>query len=123
MTLVTLAQAPTFTRDGFVFRPLAVPSRGSAELAVWSLEVRPEARSEPHTVDREEVFVLHEGRAVVEVGGVVHELEPGDAAIAAPHTPLRVHNPGPVPARLTVCTSKGIRGTVGDTTIDPPWAR
>ncbi|WP_199434274.1 cupin domain-containing protein [Qaidamihabitans albus] len=123
MTLATLAEAPRFETAGFVFRPLAVPSRGSAELAVWALEATAGAWSEPHTVDREEVFVLHEGRLVAEVGGVEHELAAGDALIVAPHTPLRLGNPAAGPAWLTVCTSRGMRGTVHGRTIDPPWAR
>ncbi|MEU3271313.1 cupin domain-containing protein [Saccharomonospora sp. NPDC006951] len=123
MTLATYADAPVFSNAGFVFRSLAVPSRGSAELAVWSLEAGPGATSELHTVDREEVFVLHEGRVIVEVDGDAHELGPGDAAMSVPGRPLRLRNPGAQPAWLTVCTSKGITGVVDGVTIAPPWAR
>ncbi|GAB3474396.1 cupin domain-containing protein [Amycolatopsis cihanbeyliensis] len=123
MTLARWAEAPRFDNAGFVFRSQAVPSRGSAELAVWALEAIPGARSERHTVDREEVFVLHEGGLVAEVGAAVHELAPGDALIVPPETPLCLHNPGERSARLTVCTSSGMRGTVHGRTIDPPWAR
>ncbi|PRX43576.1 Cupin domain-containing protein [Prauserella shujinwangii] len=123
MTLATLACAPRFENAGFVFRPLAVPSRGSAELAVWALEAPPGAESERHTVSREEVLVLHEGRMAVEVGDDRHELTPGDAVIVPPDTPVRLRNPADRPARLTVCTSRGMRGTVHGRTIDPPWAR
>jgi quercetin dioxygenase-like cupin family protein len=123
MALATLTDAPLIENAGFTFRPLAVPSRGSVELAVWALEVEPGACSERHSVDREEVFLLQEGRVVVEVGVDEHEPDPGDAVIVAPHTPLRLRNTGDVPARLTVCTSKGIRGIVDGAEIDPPWAQ
>ncbi|WP_216214519.1 cupin domain-containing protein [Amycolatopsis aidingensis] len=123
MTLARWAEAPRFDNAGFVFHPQAVPSRGSAELAVWALEATPGARSERHTVDREEVFVLHEGRLVAEVGAAEHEFTPGDALIVPPDTPLCLHNPGARSARLTVCTSRGIRGVVHGRTIDPPWAQ
>lgn len=123
MTLASFAGAPRFDNGGFVARSLAVPSRGSTELAVWSLEAAPGAVSERHTVDREEVFVLQDGQLVVEVGEQVHELRPGDAAIAAPGVPLRLRNATSAAARLTVCTSRGMRGTVNGKTIDPPWAR
>lgn len=76
MPLATLADAPTFSREAFTFRPLAVPSRGSSELAVWALEVAPGAVSEPHSLDREEVFVLHAGALAATVGGERHLLSP-----------------------------------------------
>jgi quercetin dioxygenase-like cupin family protein len=123
MTLASLADAPTFENLGFTVRPLAVPSRGSTELAVWTLEAAPGAASERHTVSREEVFVLQAGQVRAEVGDDVHVLAPGDALIVPPDTPLRLVNPGTEPARLTVATSKGIFGVVQGTTVNPPWAQ
>jgi len=123
MTLATLSEAPAIVNGGFVFRPLAVPSRGSSELAIWSLDVAPGARSDPHTVSREEVFLLRSGRISVEVGGEVHEPAPGDAVIVPPDTHLRLSNLGTEPALLTVCTSKGMLGSLNGQTIAPPWAQ
>lgn len=123
MALATLAAAPRFENAGFVFRPLAVPSRGSTELAIWALEASAGAQSERHTVDREEVFVLHEGAVTFEVGEAVHEPARGDAVLVPPGVPLRLLNRSGAAARLTVCTSRGMRGTIGTTTIDPPWAQ
>ncbi|MDT7725152.1 MAG: hypothetical protein QOI21_1728 [Actinomycetota bacterium] len=123
MTLATLSEAPTIENAGFVFRPLAVPSRGSRELAIWALEVAPGAQSDAHTASREEVFLLRSGRISVEVGDEVHEPAPGDAVIAPPDTHLRLRNPGSEPAVLTVCTSKGIQGRLNGQTISPPWAQ
>ncbi|GAB2960709.1 cupin domain-containing protein [Amycolatopsis acidiphila] len=123
MTLASLVDAPTFENLGFTFRPLAVPSRGSTELAVWALEAAPGAASERHTVSREEVFVLQEGRMRAEVGDETHELAPGDALIVPPDTPLCLRNSGAETARLTVATSKGVVGVVNGTSVNPPWAR
>ncbi|TLW90569.1 cupin domain-containing protein [Saccharomonospora piscinae] len=123
MAVVTRAQAPRFERTGFTFHPLAVPSRGSTQLAVWALDAAPGARSERHTVDVEEVFVLHDGAVTIELGDTAEPLSPGDAAIVPPDVPVRLHNTGEVPASLTVCTSAGIRGTVNGVSIDPPWSR
>lgn len=123
LTLITREDAKIFENAGFTFRPLAVPSRGSTELAVWSLTAAPGAASERHSVSREEVFVLHSGRMVAEIGDVRHVLRAGDAVILPPDTPGRLANDGAVAAELTVCTSKGIRGTIGEKTIDPPWAQ
>jgi len=123
MTLSTLSGAPVIENGGFVFRPLAVPSRGSRELAVWSLEVAPGAESDAHTASREEVFLLRSGTIAIEVGDDVHKPSPGDAVIAPPDTHLRLRNVGGEPASLTVCTSKGIQGTLNGQTITPPWAQ
>lgn len=123
MALASLADAPKFENSGLVFRPLAVPSRGSTQLAVWTLEVPSGAATERHTVSHEEVFVLQAGEARFEVGDAVHNLKAGDAVIVQPDTPLRLTNPGNAPARLTVCTSKGVLGTLNGKTIVPPWAQ
>ena len=114
MTLASLSEAPTIDNAGSVSRPPAVPSRGSAELAIWSVEVAPGAHSEPHTVSREEVFfLLRSGRVSVEVGDKVHEPAPADAIIVPPDTPLRLGNPRSEKALLTVCTSQGIQSQRG----------
>ncbi|TNC21418.1 cupin domain-containing protein [Amycolatopsis alkalitolerans] len=123
MPVVSLADAPTFQNHGFTFRPLAVPSRGSTELAVWALEAAPGAASERHTVSREEVLVVQEGRISAEIGDGKHELVPGDALIVPPDTPVRLANDGTGTARLTVATSKGMVGVIDGRTIEPPWAR
>jgi quercetin dioxygenase-like cupin family protein len=123
MTLASLAEAPMFENGGFVFRSLAVPSRGSRELAVWTVEAAAGAASERHTLSREEVFVLQSGRMRGEVGDEVHDLAPGDALIVPPNMPLRLSNPHDHPARLVVCTSKGMLGTINGRTIAPPWAQ
>lgn len=121
MPHATLADAPTFGRDGFTFRPLAVPSRGSSELAVWALEAAPGAAGEPHSLDREEVFVLLEGAVSATVGDAEHVLAPGDALIVPPGTPLALRNDAAGTARLTVCTSAGMQAQIGGDSFAPPW--
>ncbi|KAA9165479.1 cupin domain-containing protein [Amycolatopsis acidicola] len=123
MTVASLADAPRFENFGFVFRPLAVPSRGSTELAVWTLEMPPGATGERHTVSCEEVFVLQAGEVRFEVGDTVPDVAVGDAVIVPPGGSLRLSNPGSSLARLVVCTSKGILGTIKGKTIVPPWAQ
>jgi quercetin dioxygenase-like cupin family protein len=123
MPHATLADAPVFSRDGFTFRPLAVPSRGSSELAVWQLESAPGAASAPHTLDREEVFVVAAGRMRATVGAAEHVLAAGDALIVPAGELFRLSNDDPsAPAQLTVCTRAGIQATIGGETITPPWS-
>jgi mannose-6-phosphate isomerase-like protein (cupin superfamily) len=122
--LSTIADAPHFARDGFTFRPLAVPSRGSTELAVWALEVEPGAASEIHSMDREEVFVVVNGEVTATVAGREVAAGPGDAIIVPPHAAFQIRNAGGgEPAQLTVATSAGMQALVGGMPFSPPWAR
>ncbi|GAA0395416.1 cupin [Acrocarpospora corrugata] len=124
MSTVTRADAPVFERDGTTIHSLAVPSRGSKELAVWSLEFAPGARSPEHSVDREEVFVVQAGRLLVTIDGVEHAAGPGDALIVPVDTMFWLANGSDTAAaQATVCTSAGIQGTLGGTVISPPWAQ
>ncbi|GIH75227.1 cupin domain-containing protein [Planobispora longispora] len=124
MTTANLADAPVFELDGITFRSLAVPSRGSSELAVWSIEMAPGSSGQEHTVDREEVFIARSGRIVGMVGGVEHTIGAGDALILPPHTPFSIRNDSATePAAATVCTSAGIKATLAGQTILPPWAQ
>ncbi|GAA1928400.1 cupin domain-containing protein [Streptantibioticus ferralitis] len=124
MSLSTLAGAPVFDRDGFTFRPLAVPSRGSTELAVWSPELAPGARCEPHQMDREEVFVVLHGEVSASVAGEEVLAGPGDAVIVPAQAVLRLSNASAqVPAAVTAVTSAGMKATVGGATFPPPWSQ
>lgn len=122
--LAALADAPHFARDGFTFRPLAVPSRGSTELAAWALDMEPGARSETHSMDREEVFIVISGTVTATVAEREVIAGPGDAIIVPPHAALRIGNAdAEVPARLTAVTSVGMRALVGGVPFTPPWAQ
>ena len=124
MPLSTLIGAPVFDRGGFTFRPLAVPSRGSTELAVWSLELAPGAPSEPHHMDREEVFVVLDGEVSANVAGEELLAGPGDAVIVPAQAVLRLRNASTqAPAAITAVTSAGMKATVGGATFPPPWAQ
>jgi mannose-6-phosphate isomerase-like protein (cupin superfamily) len=122
MPVSTLAEAKTIEFHGLTARPIAVPSRGSAELAVWHLEVAPGLRGEEHTVDREEVFVVRSGRLSGTLGGEPCEVGPGDALIVPPGVPFGLANHGSEPARVVVCTSAGVRASLNGRTIVPPWS-
>jgi len=124
MPLSTIADAPEFTNHGFTFRPLAVPSRGSSQLAIWALEIAPAAVSEVHSMDREEVFVVVTGKVSATVGGQEVEAGPGDAIIVPAGELLQIRSACPEsPATLTAATSVGMKATVGAATFPPPWAQ
>jgi mannose-6-phosphate isomerase-like protein (cupin superfamily) len=122
MPVSTLAEAKKIEFHGLTARPIAVPSRGTAELAIWHLEVAPGLRGEEHTVDREEVFVVRKGRLAGTLGGERCEAGPGDALIVPPGVPFALGNGGGEPAEVVVCTSAGVRATLDGRTIVPPWS-
>jgi len=123
MALITHADAPTVAIPGIRARPMAVPSRGSTELAIWYLEVAPGVTGEPHTVDREEVFVLQSGQATAALDGTEYRISPGDALLVPPGVPFAIRNTGDEPARYLVCTSAGITATLNGRVVEPAWAK
>ncbi|MBO3746002.1 cupin domain-containing protein [Streptosporangiaceae bacterium NEAU-GS5] len=124
MSVVSMADAPEIEMDGAVFRPLAVPSRGTAELAVWTVTIPPGAQATPHIVSREEILIVRSGRAAGTVGGESVDAGPGQALIFPPDTPVSVANASATePLEMLCCTSAGIKGTVGSETFPIPWAQ
>lgn len=122
MPVSTLADAKTITFHGLTAHPIAVPSRGSTELAVWHLEITPGSRGEAHTVDREEVFVVRTGRLRTTLGGEQGEIGPGDALIVPKDVPFAIANEEAESAHVLVCTSAGIRATLNGRTVEPAWS-
>jgi mannose-6-phosphate isomerase-like protein (cupin superfamily) len=123
-TFVTrTSEAQTFDLPGVRFRSLAAPRLGSHQTCVWELSVdagldTPEA----HTLDRDEVFVVLDGRVRVTPDGA--ELGVGDAAVVPAGSPIQLQNAGDVRAVLHVAIQAGFSATMADGTAvgTPPWA-
>src|ERR1044071_1701891 len=114
MPVVSMADAPEIEMDGAGFRPLAVPSRGTAELAVWTVTIRPGAQATPHMVSREEILIVRSGRDVGTIDGESVDAGPGQALIFPPDTPEAMANASATePLEMLCCTSAGIKGTIG----------
>ncbi|SDP76362.1 cupin domain-containing protein [Lentzea jiangxiensis] len=114
--LVTGESAVTHSFGGFEFRSLAVPSRGSTEIALWTVDVPEGGDGTPHRASKEEVFYVLSGSVTIQgqTAGT------GDAVVVPPDTELSLTGG---PARVLVATSVGIRGTLADgRTITPPWS-
>ena len=70
MPLIKSMSAPRFNIvEGLSVTGLAAPSRGASETCVWKLALAPNTPGTPHSVDREEIFVVLAGRATVVLGG------------------------------------------------------
>ncbi|MGW6930264.1 cupin domain-containing protein [Lentzea sp. NPDC054927] len=116
MLLVTGDSAELFEFGGFEFRPLAVPSRGSTEVLLWTVDVPEGGDGTPHSASKEEVFYVLSGSVTIQgqTAGV------GDVIVVPPNTELSLTGG---PARVLVATSVGIKGTLADgQTITPPWS-
>jgi mannose-6-phosphate isomerase-like protein (cupin superfamily) len=123
MHLIHSDDAPVFDLPGVTFTALAAPSRGSGELCAWMLTVEPGLESsEPHSLDRDEVFLVVEGEIRLAPDGAV--AGPGDVVVVPAGEPIQLANPGPVPARVHVAITAGFCATAADgsTIGTPPWA-
>jgi len=122
MPVATLADAPEFTFGGAVFRSLAVPSRGSNALAIWALELVPGMIGEAHSLDCEEVLVIHSGRISAMIGPDEVDAGPGDAVIVPARMSFTLRNSSAEPVHATAITSAGFLATLGGKTMTPPWS-
>jgi mannose-6-phosphate isomerase-like protein (cupin superfamily) len=123
MTTIQATQAPRFELPGLVFTGLASPSRGSADLCTWRLEVEPGfASTDAHTLDRDEVFMVVAGSIRLSPDDV--PIEAGDASVVPAGVPIQVSNAGDGPATVIVAIAAGFRATTEDGTEigTPPWA-
>ena len=110
------ARAPRFTS-------LATPTRGSTETAVWQVEILPGTRATPHSLTREEVFVVLDGTASVRIGGEAGVATSGDAIVVGKDTDLELANAGSDVLTLVCCLPVGGQARMADgTTFTPPWA-
>lgn len=123
MHVITAAEAPRFGLPGVDFTGYAAPSRGSAGLCAWRIEVAPGLVSEQaHTLDQDEVFLVTSGSITLSPDGPA--LAAGDCAVVPAGTPILLANPGEGPAAAHVMIRSGFSATMADGTrlATPPWA-
>jgi mannose-6-phosphate isomerase-like protein (cupin superfamily) len=114
---------PTHELDGARFTSLATPSRGTTDTAVWRVELDPGTPPVPHSLTREEVFIVVEGAARVRIGDDEGRASHGDAIVVPPGVPFELSNATKGPLRLLCCMPVGGQGVLHDgTTFTPPWA-
>lgn len=121
MTVVRTTAGTVHELHGARFTTYASPSRGSRELCAWQLEVPAGQVGVPHTISREEVFLVLDGEIQVTLDGQRHHLAAGDVAVAPPGASLQVDT-GEQPARVWVTTSVGLTAELADgSRLTPPW--
>lgn len=106
------------------FRSLATPSRGSTDTSVWRVSLEPGHRGTPHSLTREEVFVVLEGEVAFSTDAGVERARVGDAIVAPAGIPFAIAAEGGARAELICCLPVGgeARFTEGEPFV-PPWAR
>ena len=98
-----------------VMHTLAAPSTGTAELAVWTVEMHPGQAGPLHTADPEQVWVVLEGALTI------NGTEQIGTAVIPAHTERRIE--AAQAARALVCSRGGATVTTPDGGTRPlPWA-
>lgn len=123
MPVLRPADAVRHEAHGVAFHALVAPSRGSAELCAWRLEVPPGQVGAPHRPSREEVLLVLGGDLVVTLDGEASAVGEGDVVLVSAGAELRVDG-GSTVASVWVTTSPGLEAELADgTRLVPPWAR
>jgi quercetin dioxygenase-like cupin family protein len=123
MPVIAAPTQPTHEAGPNKFTSLATPSRGSTETSVWQVVIPPNTEPNPHSVSREEVFVVQAGRARVSLDGVEAIAETGDAIVLPSGVMFELHNAGNDDLRLLCCMPVGGEATLANgTTFPPPWS-
>jgi quercetin dioxygenase-like cupin family protein len=121
MPLVTAAQAVVHETPNAVMTTVAAPSLGAARLAAWEVVMQPGQRGPRHSSDHEQVWVVLDGAAHVELDGDALVARTGDTAIL-PAGALRTIA-APEGLRALVATTGGARVRTADGGERPlPWA-
>lgn len=124
MAVIPAPSSPTHELGGARFTSLATPSRGSVETSVWQVEIPPGTPATPHSLTREEVFVVLSGRADVRIGDETGQAGPGDAIVVPAGTTFELTTASAEPLRALCCLPVGGRGVLPDRPpFVPEWAR
>ena len=123
MAIIPAPAAPTHDLGPTKFTALVSPTRGSAETSVWMVDIDPGTPATPHSLTREEVFVVLEGTASVILGGDPGTAMAGDAFVVPPDTRFELANDSTERLRLLCCLPVGGQARTDEATFTPPWAQ
>src|SRR4051812_33315698 len=118
--ILTAPPGPTHDLGPTRFTSLATPTRGSTETSVWTVEIDPGTPATPHSLTREEVFVVLEGTATVAIAGERGRAGAGDAFVVPADVPFAVANEGAATVRMLCCLPVGGQACTGTATFTPP---
>jgi quercetin dioxygenase-like cupin family protein len=113
---------PTFEIGGNTVTSYAAPARGSAETALFRIDLPAGAGLPPHRHDHFDVFTVLEGGGEMHLGEHLHPIATGDSVVVPPGD-LHWLEAGPEGASIVVTMvpeTKLIREADG-VEIVPPW--
>jgi mannose-6-phosphate isomerase-like protein (cupin superfamily) len=123
MAVITAPAGPTHDLGDTRFTSLATPSRGSSDTAVWVVELDPGVAAPPHSLTREEIFVVLAGRAAVGDDASAEVAEVGDAIVVPAGQRFALRNLGDEPLRMLCCLPAGGQARLADgALLTPPWS-
>ncbi len=124
MPVIHADDAVVHELHGARFLSYAAPSRGSAELCAWRVELPAGATGVSHRISREEIFCVLSGALRVSLDGETSSVSAGDVVVFRAGTTVAVDNPGDSIATGWMTTSVGLEATLDDgSRIVPPWTR
>ena len=123
MTVLPAPPGPTHDLGSTRFTSLATPSRGSTETAVWIVEIDPGTPATPHSLTREEVFVVLDGTAEVALGDDRAVARAGDAFVVPVAERLRGRRRRGRPAADAVLSARRWPGPHGRGHVHAPVGR
>lgn len=125
MPVVHAPTDPTHTLGGTTFTSLATPSRGgTGDTSLWRVAVAPGTAPTPHSLTREEIFVVLSGRADVIIDATSATAQTGDAIVVPKGVRFQLGNAGDEPLELLCCLPVGGQARLDDgTLLTPPWAQ
>lgn len=124
MPMIDNAKAPTFDIiEGVRFTPVASPSRGSGETAVWRTRVLPGTPGAVHHMTREEIIVATAGVGRLTIGAEARTLKPGDAFAVPAFLDFKLESANEHAFEAMVVLPAGGRAVIGDQpSFQPPWS-
>jgi quercetin dioxygenase-like cupin family protein len=125
MPVIHAPKQPTHDLGPTRFTSLATPSKGSGEASVWRVEIEPGTPATPHSLTREEVFVVLQGTAIVRLGdGAAESAHSGDAVVVPADVRFEIAPLGDESLRMLCWLPVGGQArTDGGAVFTPPWAQ
>jgi quercetin dioxygenase-like cupin family protein len=122
MPVIRSADAAVHEVHGTTFSSFVAPSRGSAQLCAWQVNVPAGLRGVDHRPTREEVLLVLEGELTITLDGTTTVLAAGDVVLVSADSELRLDG-GAADATAWVTTTPGLEAVMADgSRLAPPWA-
>ena len=100
----------------------ASPTQGGSGIALWRVDMAPDATGPLHVFDTEQVWAVLDGAATVTVAGDAVPVAPGDSLVLPAGTPRRIAADPVRGVVAVVAAAAGARAAVpGGEPVLPEW--